>query len=80
MSQWGARGYALHGWHWQQILGHYYPGTQVSTTANIRVRVLLAASQPSVSVGCPAGMRVSDATGRTYALPRLCCRAGPPAG
>jgi stage II sporulation protein D len=68
MSQWGARGYALHGWHWQEILGHYYPGTQVSTTANIRVRVLLAASQPSVSVGCPGGMRVSDATGRTYPL------------
>lgn len=68
MSQWGARGYALHGWRWQQILGHYYPGTQVSTTANFRVRVLLAASQPSVSVGCPGGMRVSDATGRTYPL------------
>ena len=77
MSQWGARGYALHGWHWQQILGHYYPGTQVSTTANIRVRVLLAASQPSVSVGCPAGMRVSDATGRTYALPPSTYDLGP---
>jgi stage II sporulation protein D len=77
MSQWGARGYALHGWRWQQILGHYYPGTQVSTTANVRVRVLLAASQPSVSVGCPGGMRVSDATGRTYPLPAGTYDLGP---
>jgi stage II sporulation protein D len=68
MSQWGARGYARHGWRWQQILAHYYPGTQVSSTPNITVRVLLAASQPSVDVGCAAPMRVADATGRTIPL------------
>jgi stage II sporulation protein D len=77
MSQWGARGYALHGRGWQQILAHYYPGTQVSTTANVRVRVLLAASQPSVSIGCPGVMRVSDATGRTYAVPPRTYDLGP---
>ena len=27
MSQWGAYGYALHGWDAEQILLHYYPGT-----------------------------------------------------
>ncbi|HLX20015.1 MAG TPA: SpoIID/LytB domain-containing protein [Gaiellaceae bacterium] len=69
MSQWGARGYAQHGWDWRRILGHYYPGTQVGTTPNVVVRVLLAASQPSVEVACASGMRVGDATGRTYSLP-----------
>ena len=29
MSQWGAYGYALHGWDSTRILAHYYPGTDV---------------------------------------------------
>ena len=32
MSQYGAYGYALHGWTYQQILAHYYTGTQIGTT------------------------------------------------
>jgi len=31
MSQWGARGLALQGWDFQQILGYYYPGTFLSS-------------------------------------------------
>jgi stage II sporulation protein D len=77
MSQWGARGYALHGWDWQRIVAHYYPGTRVSTTANVNVHVLLAASQPGADVACAAGMRVGDATGRTYALPADSYHLGP---
>jgi stage II sporulation protein D len=68
MSQWGARGYAEHGWRWQRILAHYYPGTKLGATPNATVRVLLAASQPTVDVGCAAGMSVSDATGRTWPI------------
>jgi stage II sporulation protein D len=30
MSQWGAYGYAQHGWGWERILAHYYSGTQVA--------------------------------------------------
>lgn len=77
MSQWGARGFALHGWRWQQILAHYYPATQVSATQNVTVRVLLAASQPSVDVGCAAPMQVGDATGRTIGLPAGTYHLGP---
>jgi stage II sporulation protein D len=77
MSQWGARGYALHGWKWGQILAHYYPGTQLGVTANVTVRVLLAASQPGANVACAAGMRVGDATGRTYAIPAKTYNVGP---
>ncbi|MCS7067454.1 MAG: SpoIID/LytB domain-containing protein [Meiothermus sp.] len=31
MSQWGARGLALQGWDFRQILGYYYPGTFLSS-------------------------------------------------
>jgi stage II sporulation protein D len=42
MSQYGAYGYALHGWTYQQILAHYYTGTALGTTNPGQiVRVLL---------------------------------------
>lgn len=68
MSQWGAYGFARHGWRYERILAHYYPGTQLAPAPVAHVRVLLAASQLRVAVGCPGALRVSDATGRTYAL------------
>ncbi|HEY8030014.1 MAG TPA: SpoIID/LytB domain-containing protein [Gaiellaceae bacterium] len=77
MSQWGARGYALHGWSFRQILGHYYPGTQLASTSNLTVRVLLGAAQPGAEIACAAGMRVGDATGRTFALPAKTYNVGP---
>jgi stage II sporulation protein D len=77
MSQWGARGYALHHWTWERILAHYYPGTTVSTTANVTVRVLLAASQSSGTVACPSGFRVGDATGRVWKIPASTYGLGP---
>jgi stage II sporulation protein D len=68
MSQWGAYGYALHGWRWQRILAHYYPGTQLAEAPVSKVRVLLADGQSSARVGCAGGIRVSDATGRSWSL------------
>jgi len=51
MSQYGAYGYALHGWTYQQILAHYYTGTQIGTTnPNQTVRVLLS-SGPAAFAG-----------------------------
>ena len=41
MSQWGAYGYALHGWKYRRILSHYYPGTTLGRVGEPRVRVLL---------------------------------------
>ena len=68
MSQWGAYGFAKHGWRYDRILAHYYPGTQLSPAPVANVRVQLAAAQPRVSVGCPGALKVSDATGRTYSV------------
>ncbi len=42
MSQYGAYGYAQHGWTYGQILGHYYQGTSIGSTSPTQlVRVLL---------------------------------------
>src|SRR5207245_8634082 len=60
MSQWGAYGYALHGWKYRRILAHYYPGTRMGRTGEPRVRVLLARGANSVTVGCATPMRVTD--------------------
>jgi stage II sporulation protein D len=68
MSQWGAYGYARHGWSYRQILAHYYPGTTLGQAQVTDVRVLLGSEQPSASIGCAGGIRLNDRTGRTYAL------------
>src|SRR5476651_2001823 len=43
LAQWGAYGYALHGWTYDQILAHYYTGTTLGAATVSRVRVLVAA-------------------------------------
>lgn len=77
MSQWGARGYAQHGWNWPRILAHYYPGTRLSTTGNPQVRILLAQDAHVATVGCATRMRVSDATGVWRPLKPLLVGLGP---
>src|SRR5437870_6391789 len=42
MAQYGAYGYALHGWTFDRIVAHYYPGTTLGETDLRKVRVLLA--------------------------------------
>src|SRR3954470_19283704 len=44
MSQWGAYGYATHGWGYREILAHYYSDTAIGATASRTVRVLLQGS------------------------------------
>jgi stage II sporulation protein D len=62
MSQYGAYGYAKHGFKYDQILTHYYTGTTIGTTADRSVRVLLRDGARSVSVrgagsACGAGLK-----------------------
>jgi stage II sporulation protein D len=61
MSQYGAYGYAKHGFRYDQILTHYYTGTTIGTTADRSVRVLLRDGARSVSFSgagsaCGAGL------------------------
>ena len=77
MSQWGAYGYALHGWKYRRILAHYYPGTTMSQVGAMRVRVLLAQGASSVTVGCASSMRVTDGKRFGRTLPAGTYGVGP---
>jgi stage II sporulation protein D len=69
MSQWGAYGYALHGWDASQILLHYYPGTTLGTHPGTFARVLLVDGAQSAALGSAAPWRVVDALGTKLKLP-----------
>ena len=77
MSQWGAYGYALHGWKYRRILAHYYPGTKMSQVGDQRVRVLLTQGAASVTVGCATPMTVTDGRRLTRKLPAGTYGVGP---
>jgi SpoIID/LytB domain protein len=77
MSQWGAYGYALHGWKYRRILAHYYPGTKMSSVGDPRVRVLLTQGAASVTIGCATQMVVTDGRRLTRKLPAGTYGVGP---
>jgi stage II sporulation protein D len=59
LSQYGADGYALHGFDYQTIVGHYYQGTGLSVVSPApTIRVLLQ------STSAPSFTGASDASGR----------------
>jgi stage II sporulation protein D len=68
MSQYGAMGYASHGWDYKRILAHYYTGTALGILDEPRyVRVLLQSTSGSASFSgadSAAGRRLSP--GATY--------------
>jgi stage II sporulation protein D len=69
MSQWGAYGYALHGWSYERILRHYYSGTTIAVRSSPTVRVLLLDRKRRVTVASAAPWHAVDAAGRRVELP-----------
>jgi stage II sporulation protein D len=69
MSQWGAEGYARHGYGYRQILAHYYPTTHIAIVRPREVRVLLAQGEKSVRIGSHSPFLVVDAIGHKVHLP-----------
>src|SRR4051812_41461528 len=72
MSQYGAMGYAEHGWSAAQILAHYYTGTALGTTdPNRKVRIQLVADSRALSFSGAkqAGARKLDPA-KTYTVKR----------
>lgn len=69
MSQWGAEGYARHGFSYRQILGHYYPHTHIGIAGSRDVRVLLVRNRDAFRVGSASPFLVVDASGRKLHLP-----------
>jgi SpoIID/LytB domain protein len=71
MSQYGAYGYAKHGFTFDQIVTHYYTGTTLGTTADKSVRVLLRDSVGSVAFhGANAACGTTVKPGKTYVAKR----------
>jgi stage II sporulation protein D len=71
MSQYGAYGYAQHGFTYDAILTHYYTGTTLGSTASKTIRVLLRPYARSVtfsgaSSACGAGLKAA----KTYVAKR----------
>jgi stage II sporulation protein D len=76
MSQYGAQGYAEQGATYDQILAHYYPGTELGSAPVNRVRVLLA-NTASVTISSAGAVKVKDGTGTTKTLPEGSWTLGP---
>ena len=69
MSQWGANGYAQHGWTFDRILAHYYPGTQLGPAPVTKIRVLLVEGKKALKLTSAAPWRVTDGSGGVHELP-----------
>ncbi len=77
MSQWGAYGYAQHGFSYRQILAHYYPGTQLAQTPVAWIKVLLIEQAHSIVVSSSDPFRVVDGEGQAHRLAPAVYRLGP---
>jgi stage II sporulation protein D len=69
MSQWGANGFAQHGWTYDRILAHYYRSTTLGPAPVARVRVLLLEGAKTLALGSTKAWRATDADGVTVELP-----------
>src|SRR5437588_7282429 len=70
MSQYGALGYAQHGWTAAQILAHYYTGTTLGQLSKgTKERVLLASGKGSIHVEFGSSVAASDEAGTSKTLP-----------
>src|SRR5207244_12540725 len=78
MPQYGALGYAVHGYSYKRILAHFYPGTALARTRVGQVRVLLADGARALVVSSQADFRVRDAGGTSYKLGPGSYALGPP--
>ena len=66
LSQYGAYGYAKHGFKYDQILTHYYTGTTIGSTTDKSIRVLLRDGARSVAfrgAGSACGVGLSPRKG-----------------
>jgi stage II sporulation protein D len=77
MSQWGAYGFAQRGATYEQILAHYYRGTELGKAGVPRMRVLIVESAKSVAIGSAGPLAVQDGSGASYELPAGTYRFGP---
>jgi SpoIID/LytB domain protein len=68
MSQYGAYGYAQHGWTYDRILAHYYPGTKLGRAPVTTIRVLLADRRKALTISSEAPPLLTDGLGAVHTL------------
>ena len=68
MSQYGAYGYAQHGWTYDRIVKHYYTGTTIGQAPVSRVRVLLADKAKRVTIASKLPFQLIDGSGAKHTL------------
>ena len=77
LSQYGALGYARQGAGYEEILAHYYQGTELTQAPVKKIRVLLAGAAKALDVGSAAPFRVRDSLGEVHELDSGTQRFGP---
>ena len=77
LAQWGAYGYARQGTGYDEILAHYYQGTQLGDAPVKRMRVLLAGAAKTLAVGSMAPFKGRDALGEIHELDAGTQKFGP---
>jgi stage II sporulation protein D len=77
MSQYGALGYAQHGWGYAQILDHYFTGTHVAPLPRSVLERVLLSSGSAVNFGASSGMTLRDAAGHAKTLTKGSYRLQP---
>jgi stage II sporulation protein D len=68
LSQYGAYGYAQKGIGYEQIVLHYFTGTELGAAPISRVRVLLTTGAASLDIGSTADFKVRDASGVLHTI------------
>src|SRR2546423_7957658 len=77
LSQYGAYGYAQHGWKYDRILKQYYPGRTIGPATVKRVRVLLGDGLKRVTISSKSPFQVVGADGSKYPLEAGAYTVGP---
>jgi stage II sporulation protein D len=64
LSQYGALGYAQHGWAYDAILAHYYTGTTLKTlSSSVQMRIQLSSGHSSYAISGASKITVVDEGG-----------------
>ena len=63
LAQWGAYGFAKHGFTYDKILAHYYRGTTLAPTGVARIKVLLIDAAKKIVLSSPEPFTVVDGEG-----------------
>jgi stage II sporulation protein D len=77
LAQYGADGYAQHGWSYDRIVEHYYPGTTLDQAQRRSVRVLLQAGSRRVVLSSDVQFSVRDGAGTRHRLAAGSYTVGP---